>query len=80
MSENALSHNSSLFTKNNARNINYMAVLVFHKCLDLRKMSILGQPPRVRFLPCWHPVDRDLKLLDRIRDYVFITWLWTKYL
>ena len=29
--------NSLLFTKNNARNINYMSVLIFRKCLDLRK-------------------------------------------
>jgi len=28
---------SSLFQKNNARNIIYMAVLIFLKCLDLRK-------------------------------------------
>jgi hypothetical protein len=28
---------SSLFSKINARNINYMAVLNFRKCLDLRK-------------------------------------------
>ncbi len=28
---------SSLFPKNNARNINYMTVLVFRKRLDLRK-------------------------------------------
>jgi hypothetical protein len=31
------SPSSSLFQKNNARNINYMAVLIFLKCLDLRK-------------------------------------------
>ena len=29
--------NSSLFAKNNARNINYMSVLIFRKRLDLRK-------------------------------------------
>ena len=29
--------NSSLFRKNNACNIKYMTVLVFQKCLDLRK-------------------------------------------
>ena len=29
--------NSSLFWKNNARNINYMPVLIFSKCLDLRR-------------------------------------------
>jgi len=28
---------SALFDKNNARNIDYMAVLIFTKCLDLRK-------------------------------------------
>jgi hypothetical protein len=28
---------SALFQKNNARNIMYMAVLIFLKCLDLRK-------------------------------------------
>ena len=35
--------------------INYMAVLVFHKCLDLRKMSILGQAPSdvKRYLHSW---------------------------
>ncbi len=46
--------NSSLFTKNNARNIHHMTVLVFCKCLDLKQISevrdfeisILGQPPR----------------------------------
>jgi hypothetical protein len=38
--------------KNNARHINYMPVLIFYKCLDLRQVSvdseipILGQPPR----------------------------------
>jgi hypothetical protein len=31
------SPSSSLFQKNNARNIIYMAVLIFLKCLDLRK-------------------------------------------
>jgi hypothetical protein len=31
------SPSSSLFQKNNARNINYMAVLIFLKYLDLRK-------------------------------------------
>ncbi len=36
---------SALFQKNNARNIIYMAVLIFLKCLDLRKMPILGQAP-----------------------------------
>ncbi len=34
------------FNENNARNINYMATLIFSKNLDLRKMLILGQPPR----------------------------------
>ncbi len=33
------SPNSSLFKKNNARNISHMAVLVFSKCLDLRENS-----------------------------------------
>lgn len=28
---------SALFHENNARNINYMAVLILLKCLDLRK-------------------------------------------
>jgi len=43
LSENTLFLNSSLFIKNNARNIKYMVALVFPKCLDLRKMFILGQ-------------------------------------
>ncbi len=29
--------NSSLFQKNNARNINYMSVLIFLKCLDFEQ-------------------------------------------
>jgi len=29
--------NSSEFLKNNARNIKHMSVLIFRKCLDLRK-------------------------------------------
>ena len=29
--------NSSLFNENNARNIEYITVLIFMKCLDLRK-------------------------------------------
>ena len=29
--------NSSLFLKNNARNIRYMAVLIFEKCLDFEQ-------------------------------------------
>ncbi len=29
--------NSSLFRKNNARNIKHMTVLIFSKCLDLRR-------------------------------------------
>ncbi len=67
--ENALSHNSLLFTKNNARNINYMAVLVFHKCLDLRKMSILGQPPRGNTFTHWK---------DRALDcsVTLLCWAW----
>ncbi len=32
-----LSPNFSLFLKNNAHNINYMAALIFSKCLDLRE-------------------------------------------
>ena len=48
--------NSLLFTKNNARNINYMSVLIFRKCLDLRKTPILGQPPRTG-LVCFDSAD-----------------------
>ena len=29
--------NSSLLVKNNAQNIKHMPVLIFHRCLDLRK-------------------------------------------
>jgi len=29
-----------------------MVALVFHKCLDLRKMSILGQAPNHTLLVC----------------------------
>jgi hypothetical protein len=43
---------SSLSQKNNARNIIYMAVLIFLKCLDLRKnvytrTTSLGSPIRL---------------------------------
>lgn len=31
--------NSSLFQKDNARNISYMAVLIFLKCLDFEQVS-----------------------------------------
>ena len=31
--------NSSLFLKNNARDIKYMAVLVFQKCLDFEQIA-----------------------------------------
>ncbi len=33
---------SALFQKNNARNIIYMAVLIFLKCLDLRKKCLFS--------------------------------------
>ncbi len=59
LSENALSEsrtsltcpNSSELSKNNARNIKHMAVLIFRKFFDLEQVSadsempILGQPP-----------------------------------
>ena len=34
--------NSLFFTKNNAQNINYMSVLIFRKCLDLRKKHLFS--------------------------------------
>ena len=41
---------SSLFFINNARNTKCMSVLIYKKCLDLRKiLTILGQPPSVAF-------------------------------
>lgn len=43
---------SAAFQKNNARNIMYMAVLIFLKYLDLRKMPLLGYPPGRRMHYC----------------------------
>ncbi len=36
--------NSSVFRKNNARNINYMTVRVFRNASICDKIAILGQP------------------------------------
>ena len=49
--------NSSELSKNNARNIKYMAVLIFRKLFDFEQVSevrdsetpILGQPPSLPF-------------------------------
>jgi len=43
--------NSSLYSKNYPRNINYIPVVVFFVCLDFEKIAILGQPPSGFFHP-----------------------------
>jgi hypothetical protein len=46
------SPSSSLFQKNNARNIIYMAVLIFLKCLDLRK-NVYSRTTSLAYLRRW---------------------------
>ena len=73
------------YLKNNARHITYMSVLIFYKCLDSRKMLILGQPPSYEFIsplhsqhlprhhlyhPSWTPETENLRLLHH-QDFLW---------
>jgi len=49
---------SLLFRKNNARNINYMSVLIFRKCLDLRKKYLFSD----KLLDCMVDTVKNLRV------------------
>ncbi len=65
--------NSVLFWKNNAHNINYMAVLIFSKCLDLRKNAYSRTTSQEAVREC--PFSPTLCYFEKIMLTISTIWL-----
>ena len=65
--------NSSLFKKNNVRNINYMPALVFFNASIGEEMLILGQTPMRNVLQSFQV--KCLSISVKYRIHPTITWI-----